>query len=97
MQSFPALCALLPVRATNAGASLKTEGGGATTTPPSPAPLPHDPVGYPALIQSCKMATSEAEGSAPGGMGDEAFCILATESCASFFVGSSFDVAFKSP
>jgi hypothetical protein len=43
------------------------------------------------------MATSAAEGGAPGGMGLVASCIRTTESSASFFVGSSFAVAFKSP
>jgi hypothetical protein len=48
------------------------------------------------LIQFSRIATSDAGGEVPGGIGDAAFFIRASESSASFFVGSSFEVAFSS-
>ncbi len=48
------------------------------------------------MIQFWSVVTSEAASRPPGGIGDDEFCMRDTESCASFFVGSSCAVAFKS-
>ena len=48
------------------------------------------------MIQFRSVVTSEAGKRPPGGIGDAEFCMRDTESCASFFVGSSCAVALRS-
>src|SRR5579859_3898211 len=102
MQSWPASWFPSTGVPSENGAALENTLDGATTTAPAPsAPAsallaPHEPFGYPALIQFWRIVTSDAGGRLPGGIGDDAFFIRDSESCASFWLGISCEGAIRS-
>jgi hypothetical protein len=79
-----------------APASLEPEPGPASFALPLEPLDPHAPIGYPALIQFWRIVASAAGRTIPGGIGDAAFIMRESESCASFSEGISCEGAVKS-